>query len=104
MTIKHLSASLGIDESTVYRLFLDHIGQSPKAYCQTVRFRQILTSLLAGSPDTLTQLAYTHDYFDQAHFGKHLKQVTGYSPGQLDQKLSIEQKELIWMTSSGSLA
>lgn len=99
ITVNQLSATLGIHESTLYRLFTDQIGQSPKAYCQTVRFRQALTHLLAGSADTLTQLAYTHDYFDQAHYGHHLKQWTGHSPRQLAQKLTIEQEELVWLTT-----
>lgn len=98
LTMGRLATDLGVHASTLYRLFMDQVGQSPKAYAQTLRFRQSLTHLLARSSDSLTQLAYAQDYFDQAHFGHHLKQTTGYAPGQLTQKLTVEHQELIWIT------
>jgi AraC-like DNA-binding protein len=97
LTVNDLAASLHMNESTLYRLFLDQIGQSPKAFCQTVRFRQALLTLALRSEDKLTQLAYTHDYYDQAHYSKDLKQFTGFTPKQLKYKFSIEQSELIWI-------
>lgn len=99
LSVTRLATDLGVHESTLFRLFMDQIGQSPKAYTHTARFRQTLTHLLAGSSDSLTQLAYSQNYFDQAHFGHHLKQATGYSPGQLAQKLTVEQEELIWIAN-----
>ncbi|GAB3552194.1 helix-turn-helix domain-containing protein [Spirosoma fluminis] len=104
LTVNELAKNLCINESTLYRLFVDQIGQSPKAYCQTVRFRQALIGLLAGAAESLTQRAYTHHYFDQAHYGHHLKRWTGHSPGQLAQKLTVEQNQLVWVTNQASLA
>ncbi|MCF0064722.1 helix-turn-helix domain-containing protein [Dyadobacter chenwenxiniae] len=97
LTVNGLAAALHVNESTLYRLFLDHIGQSPKAFCQTIRFRHALSALAVRPEDKLTQLAYTHDYYDQAHYIKDLKQFTGFTPNQLKHKFSVEQSELIWI-------
>ena len=97
LTVNHLSTSLHVNESTLYRLFMNHIGQSPKAYCQTIRFRQALSDLIIPPQDNLTRLAYQHDYYDQAHYIKDINHFTGYTPKQLQQRLSREQNELIWI-------
>jgi AraC-like DNA-binding protein len=99
LAVNHLSTSLHVSEATLYRVFMEHIGQSPKAYCQTIRFRQALSNLVARPKDKLTQLAYLHDYYDQAHYTKDIKQFTGHTPKQLMQKSSHEQNELIWIPS-----
>lgn len=98
-SIEGLAATLRIHSSTLYRLFTQQVGQSPKAYWQTVRFRHVLTGLHSSVYTNLTQAAYQGDYFDQAHCIKHLKQVTGYTPGQLRQKATSIQNELIWVTT-----
>ncbi|MCF0075543.1 helix-turn-helix transcriptional regulator [Dyadobacter sp. CY261] len=99
LTVNHLATSLNVNESTLYRLFLDHIGQSPKAFCQTIRFRHALSALAQRPEGKLTELAYKHDYYDQAHYIKDLKQFTGFTPKQLKCRFFVEQSELIWIPS-----
>ncbi|WP_460940224.1 helix-turn-helix domain-containing protein [Spirosoma humi] len=97
--IEHLAATLRINPSTLYRLFMEQVGQSPKLFEQTVRFRHALTDLQAPLRPNLTQVAYSSEYYDQAHCIKHIKQLTGYTPKQLRQKATVEQNELIWITT-----
>ncbi|GAB3049217.1 hypothetical protein GCM10027185_61220 [Spirosoma pulveris] len=97
--IEQLAATLRINPSTLYRLFMEQVGQSPKLFGQTVRFRHALTDLQAPLRPNLTQVAYGSAYYDQAHCIKHVKQLTGYTPKQLQQKATVEQNELIWITT-----
>lgn len=97
--IEQLAATLRIHPSTLYRLFMQQVGQSPKLFGQTVRFRHALTGLQAPLRPNLTQVAYSSEYYDQAHCIKHIKQLTGYTPRQLQQKATVEQNELIWITT-----
>ncbi|GAB3790828.1 hypothetical protein GCM10028818_61500 [Spirosoma horti] len=102
--IEQLAATLRIHPSTLYRLFMQQVGQSPKLFGQTVRFRHALTGLQAPIHTNLTQLAYSSEYYDQAHCIKHIKQLTGYTPKQLQQKATVEQNELIWITTQPGAA
>ncbi|AQX13600.1 hypothetical protein BAX94_06545 [Elizabethkingia meningoseptica] len=95
--IKDLSKNLSINESTLYRLFIDQIGQSPKAFLRTMRFRQVLDKLLGYKINKLTELAYNHHYTDQSHFIKDFKEITGETPGQLKKKTKVQQEELAWI-------
>ncbi|GAB4014938.1 hypothetical protein GCM10028808_38830 [Spirosoma migulaei] len=97
--IEQLAATLRIHPSTLYRLFMEQVGQSPKRFGQTVRFRHALTGLQAPLRPNLTQVAYSSAYYDQAHCINHIKQLTGYTPRQLQQKATVEQNELIWITT-----
>lgn len=60
--------------------FNEEVGMSPKEYSKIVRVNHI-TGLLASSPEeNLTQLTYRLGYFDQAHFIRDFRSVTGRSP------------------------
>ncbi|QHV99323.1 helix-turn-helix domain-containing protein [Spirosoma endbachense] len=95
--VGQLAASYRLNESTLYRLFMDHVGQSPKAYTQTVRFRQSLNTLITTPKESFSQVAYQGLYCDQAHWTKHIKRLTGFTPSQLQRRSQIEQGQLIWV-------
>ncbi len=90
-----LAQNLAMNESTLYRLFINQIGQSPKAYLRTVRFRKALNSILRL--EKLTDIAYQNNYTDQSHFIRDFKAITGESPHQLRNKTSIQQEQLAWI-------
>jgi AraC-like DNA-binding protein len=98
--VRQLASTYGLNTSTIYRLFMDHIGQSPKAYAQTVRFRQSLTTLTTTPKEPFSQVAYQGLYCDQAHWTKHIKRLTGFTPSQLQRNAQIEQEQLIWIPQS----
>ncbi|WP_420385931.1 AraC family transcriptional regulator [Roseivirga sp.] len=62
------------------RNFLKTVGISPKQLGKIIRLQAALKSLLNQDDETLTQIAYESDYYDQAHFIKDFKTFTGINP------------------------
>ncbi len=64
------------------RRFRKQIGISPKQLGKIIRIQAALRMILHRSDESLTQIAYGSDYYDQAHFIKDFREFTGISPGQ----------------------
>ena len=94
--IDSLSRQLKISEATLFRLFKNNLGQNPKSYLKTRRFRNVLNDLLKPE-SSLTDLAYKNHYFDQAHFINDFKTLAGSSPRKLAEKISVDQDNLTWI-------
>lgn len=62
------------------RNFMKQIGISPKQLGKVIRLQAALKMLLNHKTETLTQIAYENDYYDQAHFIKDFKEFTGINP------------------------
>ena len=62
------------------RKFLKQIGISPKQLGKVVRLQTALKMLLNQKTETLTQIAYESEYYDQNHFIKDFKEFTGTTP------------------------
>ncbi len=62
------------------RNFKRQIGVSPKQLGKVIRLQTALKMLLHKKTDTLTDIAYESEYFDQAHFIKDFKEFTGINP------------------------
>lgn len=95
LNIELLSQKLGISKPTLFRLFKNHLGQSPKDYLKTIRFRNVLNEIL-NKQHTLTSIAHLNQYYDQAHFINDFKTFSGHSPKKLFDKISVQQNDLVW--------
>lgn len=96
-TIDDISHRCGVHPSTLYRLFLSDIGQSPKTFLNTIRFRKALRYVLTDEKRSFTDITYLHSFYDQPHFIKEIKRFSGYTPAQLRKVASIEQEQLAWI-------
>lgn len=61
------------------RKFVQQIGMSPKQLGKVIRLQTALKHMLHAS-DSLTNVAYQSEYYDQAHFNKDFKEFTGVNP------------------------
>lgn len=61
------------------RDFRKQIGISPKQLSKVLRLQTAL-KMLINEKDTLTNIAYHSEYFDQAHFIKDFKEFVGTTP------------------------
>lgn len=61
------------------RYFKKQIGISPKQLSKVIRLQATLQMLLNTS-ETLTDIAYENEYFDQTHFIKDFKEFVGITP------------------------
>jgi len=62
------------------RMFVKQVGVSPKQLGKLIRLQSALKMLLNKEGESLTNIAYNNEYYDQAHFIKDFKEFTGVSP------------------------
>jgi YesN/AraC family two-component response regulator len=62
------------------RHFKKQIGISPKQLGKAIRLQTTLNLLLNKKSETLTDIAYECEYFDQNHFIKDFKDLVGVTP------------------------
>ncbi len=77
-----LSKSLLLTNKSLERKFSQYLGKTPKQFIRIVRFQGIIQHFSNSGNKPLTQLSYDNGYFDQAHFIKDFKSLSGYSPGE----------------------
>ena len=62
------------------RHFRKQIGISPKQLSKAIRLQATLNLLINKKSETLTDIAYESEYFDQNHFIKDFKDLVGVTP------------------------
>ena len=95
-TVEMLARQLGISEASVFRLFKNYLGQNPKSFLKTTRFRTALDKMLKRK-DSLTEIACLNQYYDQAHLIKDFRSLSGHSPRHLMGKITSAQNDLLWI-------
>lgn len=61
------------------RKFKETVGFSPKSYAKIVRFEHA-KNCFEFNPKSLTDIAISSGYYDQAHFNHDFKTLSGYNP------------------------
>lgn len=79
--VRGLAGRLGTSERQLRRLFQDRVGMSPKAYASLVRFRRAMDGLYGTG--TLSEIARTAGYYDEAHMSGDFRRRLGTTPGAL---------------------
>jgi AraC-like DNA-binding protein len=89
--VEEISSILNVTPTTLRNLFNKNVGISPKDLIKIHRIKKALGYQLPNE-ESLTQVAYHLNYFDQAHFCKDFKDSIGISPKLyfLDSKLSSD--------------
>jgi len=82
ITTTQLSSKLYLSGKSLERKFSAFLGKTPKQFIKIVRFQEVVRSLSTPGRKSLTDLAYENGYFDQAHFIKDFKSLSGYTPGE----------------------
>lgn len=62
------------------RKFFKQVGLSPKQLGKVIRLQAALKMLLNQKTENLTRIAYDNEYYDQAHFNRDFKELTGINP------------------------
>ncbi len=84
MRVDTLSAELGITRQHARRLFLEHVGVTPKVFARNARAARALGAIDA-SP-SLARTAIDAGYTDQAHMSRELGRVLGMPPSRYRQR------------------
>jgi methylphosphotriester-DNA--protein-cysteine methyltransferase len=71
---------LGLSHDPLEKRFRRAVGASPKQYASIIRLRRVVQALQSGV--SFTRASIDAGYFDQAHFNRHFRAVTGEAPGR----------------------
>jgi AraC-like DNA-binding protein len=83
------AAALGLSYSSLYRLFRNLVGLSPKRYAGVMRYYRLVWALLADAPaGGLAQLAAMQGYVDQAHASRDFRRYTGIGQAEFRRHLN----------------
>lgn len=85
LSVDELSNQSNINRRQLERKFSSAIGLSPKQLSKTIRLQATLKMLLNKKFTSLTALAYETEYYDQSHFIKDFKELTGFTPKEFYQ-------------------
>ncbi len=81
-TMKQLVDNFDISQRQLERMFLSHVGLSLKSFSRIVRFNQALQLISKKDFSSFTSVAHEGGFYDQAHFIKDFKELTGLNPKQ----------------------
>lgn len=77
-----LAESLGVGRRQLERRFLAQEGLAPAAFRRLVRFQKGVRRLMLEPQLSVLNVALDHGYYDQAHFCRDFKTLSGQSPAQ----------------------
>ncbi len=78
--VADLAAAARVTPRQVDRLFARFLGVAPKTLGRVLRFQHALRMLMRDPGCTLTEVAASAGYFDQAHFIKDFRRMSGGVP------------------------
>jgi AraC-like DNA-binding protein len=78
--IPALARELAISQRQLERLYQTQVGMSPKQYGRLVRVEKARLALKGLNGQTATRLGADLGYYDQSHFIRDFRAVTGMSP------------------------
>lgn len=81
-SVEDVSAQLQVSRRMLERKLANQVGLSPKQLAKIIRLQAALRLMDKKNYASLTALAYDCGYFDQAHFVRDFKDLTGVSPKQ----------------------
>lgn len=79
-SVDDMAASAGVSARQLDRLFAKHLGIPPKTLAKVLRFQVALSALMGDPGCTLAEVALESGYFDQAHFIKDFRRMSGGVP------------------------
>ncbi|ELR69514.1 Transcriptional regulator, AraC family [Fulvivirga imtechensis AK7] len=80
VTLKSLQKDLRVSERTFERMFLRHVGITPRLYARICRFNATIEQLKSNQQTKLTDIAFDNGFADQSHFIRTFKEFTGLTP------------------------
>jgi AraC-like DNA-binding protein len=79
--IATVARNVGLSQDAFEKRFRRTVGMPPKAFASLIRFRRAIDAY-PRAPATLTELAFGSGFYDQSHFIRRFRSVTGAPPGR----------------------
>ena len=82
LTVAQVEDRHGVSERTLQRWFSHYVGVGPKWVLARYRMHDVVTELDDGYAGSLADLAARHGWYDQSHFVRDFRALTGVTPGE----------------------
>lgn len=93
-TVAELASALKINAKTLHRRTKRCFNLSPKELLSIFRFEKTAAYLKSDFANRLTD-ALRFGYYDQSHFNKESRRITGFSPKQLFERMCLSTHDLM---------
>jgi len=93
ISVSELTDRLEIHPKKLERLFVHNIGVSVKKFSKIIRFYNIHLVLNEEGLENLSDKVLDKGYFDQAHFNRDFKKLTGVNPSSKLMSILYKTKE-----------
>ena len=80
ITVAEIARTLGLNASYLNTCYREHTGESVSACIRRMKIARA-AQLLGGTEHSLAEICAMLGYFDQSHFSRTFKAVTGMTPG-----------------------
>jgi AraC-like DNA-binding protein len=80
--IKTIIKEAALSERNLQRYFLDYVGVTPKQFAKIARFNSVTRLLEEKEVLSWQDIFHKVGYFDQSHFIKDFKEITGVCPSE----------------------
>ncbi len=91
ISVSQLCKIFNIMRRSLERQFRDEIGLTPMEILQIFRINKALMLLNDNKFSDLSEISYLCGYYDQSHFIKDIRKITGTTPGQINNNESISK-------------
>lgn len=88
--IQELAEKYGTSRQNIHKLFGAHLGKSPAAFRKIQRFRDTLSKSIQ-TDENLTALSHECLFYDQSHFIRDFKALTGLAPKTFFNSISLQE-------------
>ncbi|WP_207694499.1 hypothetical protein DOK67_0000254 [Enterococcus sp. DIV0212c] len=85
------TANSSLSERSLQRLFREETGLSPYEVFDVLRFQKVYQELISEPNISHLDLVEKYGYFDQAHYSRKMKKMTGLTPQAIRQHVGILQ-------------
>jgi AraC-like DNA-binding protein len=79
-TISDLADQACVGERHLQRLFMAYAGTTPKQFCRIIRLNRAISLAKKNPGNSFTRTAIEAGYYDQAHFNREFREMTGFTP------------------------
>ncbi|WP_420577825.1 helix-turn-helix domain-containing protein [Ekhidna sp.] len=93
--VNSLAEEMNMSSKTLERLTKKHFNLSPKNLWKVIRFEHTTSHIKRSDTQKLID-SLSYGYYDQSHFVKECKKVTGYSPKEFFSKLKLSTNDIIF--------
>jgi len=82
INLNNLIDELSIGKRQFDRTFQKVVGVTPKTYCKITQLHYVIKMIQSKQFQSIQDLSYKAEYYDQAHFTNRFKELTGFTPSE----------------------